>query len=112
MQLQWLPRHLERLAEDTATGAPFCFCPGDAVVAVPHPVTSRLLQSGQTFQVTLPSLDDAAKMKAMLDFQWACLQVARYFAFDVDDYGDSSGAARALRYGDEGLYDEYEFTAG
>lgn len=36
----------------------------DGVLAVPHPVTSRLLQTGNVFSVTLPSLKDAQKCRS------------------------------------------------
>ncbi|CAK7243429.1 MAG: hypothetical protein STHCBS139747_004951 [Sporothrix thermara] len=97
-----------------------------AVLAVPHPETSRLLQSGQVFEVAAQRLEDAEKMKAMLDFQWACLQIASLsgaagdpdFLFDSynGDYDGTIAAARAAALRahspyDDGVYFEDEFTA-
>ncbi|KIH94885.1 hypothetical protein SPBR_03860 [Sporothrix brasiliensis 5110] len=58
---------------------------GDPIVAVPHPATSRLLQTGHVFTVTLPSMDEAQKMAAMLELQWACLQIASMSGAAGDD---------------------------
>lgn len=46
------------------------------VVAAIHARTGRPLRSGSTVSVVLPSLADALNMKAVLDLQWTCINLA------------------------------------
>ncbi|EFX06562.1 hypothetical protein CMQ_6883 [Grosmannia clavigera kw1407] len=48
----------------------------DGIVAAVDVRTGRPLRSGATFSVSLPLLVDAYNMKAMLDLQWACINIA------------------------------------
>ncbi|CAK7237237.1 hypothetical protein SCUCBS95973_009892 [Sporothrix curviconia] len=54
----------------------------------------RPIVSGQVFRVLLDTLEDAQKMKAMVDIQWACVRVAAMSAaaepndLDDDRFGD------------------------
>lgn len=76
----------------------------DAMLTVPHPATSRLIQTGQLFRVTLSSMADAYNMKIMLDLQWSCIKIASmsgaadsaiFLAGDDNDYDDDHNAEAA-----------------
>ncbi|EPE07861.1 hypothetical protein F503_00583 [Ophiostoma piceae UAMH 11346] len=48
---------------------------GEPVIAAAIPASSRALLTGATATIRMP-LQDAIKMKAMIDLQWACLSIA------------------------------------
>lgn len=48
----------------------------DGIVAAVDTRTSRPLRSGTMVSVSLSALTDACNMKAMLDLQWACINIA------------------------------------
>ncbi|EFX00857.1 hypothetical protein CMQ_1938 [Grosmannia clavigera kw1407] len=81
-------------------GGPRVFAPGGlhahGIVAAADPCTNRPLQTGRVFSTGAMSEDEAGKMRAMLDIQWACIQIACMsgaagspdFLIDSDDDDD------------------------
>jgi hypothetical protein len=71
---------------------------GRGIVSAANASSSRLLHSGHVFEIQMPA-QDAENMKAMLDFQWACIQISvmsgaagwpDFLAEDDDDDDDDA----------------------
>ncbi len=65
-------------------------CPGvEGFVTACSRETNQPLVSGQSFEVVLDTLEDAMKMKKMVDIQWACITIAAMSgAAGPDDFSD------------------------
>lgn len=53
-----------------------CYGAAGSVIGATNIRTSRLVETGDCFSFVLRTMVDAAKMKALIDLQWACLRIA------------------------------------